>query len=61
MAPPGQVVIIVSKVNPAIALNKLLVDCNFPSICIHGGMPQEERCVQCVEHLCRAVFACALP
>ena len=25
------------------ALNKLLVDCNFPSIAIHGSMKQEER------------------
>ncbi|KAL1292782.1 hypothetical protein AAHE18_02G011200 [Arachis hypogaea] len=24
-------------------LNKLLVECNFPSICIHSGMSQEER------------------
>lgn len=27
------------------ALNKLLVDCNFPSICIHSGMSQDERYV----------------
>ncbi|TFJ84028.1 hypothetical protein NSK_005123 [Nannochloropsis salina CCMP1776] len=39
----NQVVIFVSKVNRANALNKLLVDCNFPSICIHGGMSQDER------------------
>ena len=24
-------------------LNKLLVECNFPSICIHSGMAQDER------------------
>ena len=24
-------------------LNRLLDDCNFPSICIHSGMKQEER------------------
>ncbi|GAB5036279.1 atp-dependent rna helicase uap56 [Nannochloropsis oceanica] len=39
----NQVVIFVSKVNRANALNKLLVDCNFPSICIHGGMSMDER------------------
>ena len=33
-------------------LNKLLVECNFPSICIHRGMKQEERLdllVHCTE------------
>ena len=39
----NQVVIFVSKVNRARELNRLLEDCNFPSICIHGGMKQEER------------------
>jgi len=39
----NQVVIFVSKVNRAKELNKLLEDCNFPSICIHGAMKQEER------------------
>jgi ATP-dependent RNA helicase UAP56/SUB2 len=39
----NQVVIFVSKVNRAEALNKLLVECNFPSITIHSGMPQDER------------------
>jgi len=39
----NQVVIFVRSVNRASELNKLLVDCNFPSICIHGGMEQEER------------------
>ena len=29
----NQVIIFVSKVNRAVELNKLLVECNFPSIC----------------------------
>lgn len=39
----NQVVIFVKGVARANELNKLLVECNFPSICIHSGMPQEER------------------
>jgi len=39
----NQVVIFVSSVARAKILNQLLVECNFPSICIHGGMVQEER------------------
>jgi len=39
----NQVVIFVRSVNRATELNKLLQDCNFPSIAIHGGMKQEER------------------
>lgn len=39
----NQVVIFVSKVNRAIQLNKILEECNFPSIVIHGGLKQEER------------------
>ncbi|CAB4303306.1 unnamed protein product [Prunus armeniaca] len=39
----NQVVIFVKSVSRAAELNKLLADCNFPSICIHSGMPQEER------------------
>jgi len=39
----NQVVIFVSKVARARELNKLLADCNFPSICIHAGLKQEER------------------
>jgi len=39
----NQCVIFVSSVKRAAELNKLLVDCNFPSICIYGGMKQEER------------------
>ncbi|CAH2073110.1 unnamed protein product [Thlaspi arvense] len=39
----NQVVIFVKSVSRAKELNKLLVECNFPSICIHSGMTQEER------------------
>lgn len=39
----NQVVIFVKSVNRAAELNKLLEECNFPSICIHSGMAQEER------------------
>jgi ATP-dependent RNA helicase UAP56/SUB2 len=39
----NQVVIFVSKVARANELNTLLTECNFPSICIHGGLSQEER------------------
>merc|ERR1711981_1159428 len=40
----NQVIIFVSKVYRAQALNDLLVRCNFPYICITGGrMKQEER------------------
>jgi len=39
----NQVVVFVNGVRRAKELNKLLVECNFPSICIHGGMKQEER------------------
>jgi len=41
----NQLVIFVKSANRATELNKLLLDCNFPSICIHGGgaMKQEER------------------
>lgn len=39
----NQVVIFVSKVARATELNRLLDDCNFPSICIHSSMKQEER------------------
>ena len=43
-----QVVIFVKSVARAIELDKLLVSCNFPSIAIHSGLSQEERCVQSV-------------
>jgi len=39
----NQVVIFVKSVNRASELTKLLVDCNFPALCIHGGMKQEDR------------------
>merc|ERR1719335_115156 len=39
----NQVVIFVKSVQRAIALDKLLVECNFPSIAIHSGLNQEER------------------
>jgi ATP-dependent RNA helicase UAP56/SUB2 len=39
----NQVVIFVSKVRRATELNRLLCECNFPSLCIHSGMRQEER------------------
>lgn len=39
----NQVVIFVKSVGRANELNKLLVECSFPSICIHSGLPQEER------------------
>jgi len=39
----NQVVIFVRSVNRASELNKLLQDCNFPSICIHRDLPQDER------------------
>jgi ATP-dependent RNA helicase UAP56/SUB2 len=42
----NQVVIFVSKVQRAIELNKLLEATNFPSMCIHGGMKQEQRIAQ---------------
>jgi ATP-dependent RNA helicase UAP56/SUB2 len=39
----NQLVIFVRSVNRAAELNKLLLDCNFPSACIHSVMKQEER------------------
>jgi len=39
----NQVVIFVSKVARARELNKLLEECNFPSLCIYGGMKQKDR------------------
>merc|ERR1711869_96385 len=38
-----QVVIFVKSVQRATALDKLLVECSFPSIAIHSGLSQEER------------------
>jgi len=39
----NQLVIFVNSVARATELNKLLVECNFPSLCIHSGIKQEER------------------
>jgi len=39
----NQVCIFVKSVNRATQLDALLRDCNFPSICIHSGLPQAER------------------
>ena len=39
----NQVVIFVSKVVRARELDRLLKECNFPSIVIHAGLKQEER------------------
>ncbi|CAL5206128.1 unnamed protein product [Lathyrus oleraceus] len=39
----NQVVIFVKSVSRAAELDRLLIECNFPSICIHSGMSQEER------------------
>jgi ATP-dependent RNA helicase UAP56/SUB2 len=39
----NQVVIFVKSVQRCSELNKLLQECNFPSICIYGKLPQEER------------------
>jgi len=39
----NQVIIFVSKVERAIELNKILKDCNFPSLTIHSGLSVEER------------------
>ena len=39
----NQVVIFVSSVQRCRALNKLLTECNFPSIAMYAGLPQTER------------------
>jgi ATP-dependent RNA helicase UAP56/SUB2 len=39
----NQVIIFVSKVKRAIELDKLLRECQFPSICSHSRLPQQER------------------
>merc|ERR1712125_114964 len=39
----NQVVIFVKSVQRAVALDKLLVECSFPSIAIHSGLSQEDR------------------
>lgn len=39
----NQVVIFVKSVQRAIQLDKLLQECNFPSVAIHASMKQEDR------------------
>merc|ERR1711988_645838 len=39
----NQVVIFVKSVQRAVALDKLLTECSFPSLAIHSGLKQEER------------------
>lgn len=39
----NQVVIFVSKQQRATELNRLLEDCNFPSVVIHGQLKTEDR------------------
>jgi len=39
----NQVCIFVKSVARAVALDRILTDCNFPSICIHSQMSQDER------------------
>merc|ERR1719377_437704 len=39
----NQVVIFVKSVQRAVALDKLLVECSFPSLSIHSALDQEER------------------
>lgn len=39
----NQVIIFVAKVERAIELNKILKECNFPSIAIHSGLNVEDR------------------
>merc|ERR1711957_34874 len=39
----NQVVIFVKSMQRAIALDKLLVECSFPSITIHSGLSQDDR------------------
>ena len=59
----NQVVIFVKSVNRASELNKLLVECNFPSICIHSAMSQDERYATC-HHLsatCRHLVETVMP
>merc|ERR1711903_132788 len=39
----NQVIIFVKSVQRAVALDKLLVECNFPSIAVHSRLTQQER------------------
>ena len=42
----NQVIIFVKSTLRANELNRLLTECNFPSIAVHSGVSQEERCVK---------------
>ncbi|KAI8527315.1 hypothetical protein RHMOL_Rhmol12G0066200 [Rhododendron molle] len=42
-----KVLIFVKSVNKAVQLSNLLVECKFPSMCIHSAMSREERHVFC--------------
>ena len=50
-----QVVIFVSKVAHANDLNRLLTECNFPSICIHAG--QKQGCLRVQNAAWAVVYA----
>merc|ERR1711964_944341 len=39
----NQVIIFVKSAQRAVALDKLLIECNFPSIAMHSGLNQEDR------------------
>jgi len=39
----NQVIIFVKNINRCRELDKLLRECNFPSICIHGDLEHEDR------------------
>ena len=41
----NQAIVFVKSTSRATELNKLLVECNFPSTCVHSGISQEERYV----------------
>jgi ATP-dependent RNA helicase UAP56/SUB2 len=46
----NQVIIFVKSTLRATELDKLLRECNFPSIAVHSGVSQEERYVQSVHY-----------
>ena len=39
----NQVIIFVKSVQRAVALDKLLQECSFPSVAVHSGLKQDER------------------
>ncbi len=47
----NQVIIFVKSTVRATELDKLLRECNFPSIAVHSGVSQEERYVYTIKHL----------